>query len=287
MEEVWTGERLETFISNETTIEHLHRYGLALMICVNKDVLDIASGEGYGSNLLSGVAQSVTGVDISGEAVTAAAKKYLKSNLKFKQGSAALIPLADASIDVVVSFETIEHHDQHQEMIAEIKRVLKPSGVLLMSSPDKKYYSDMPGYNNPYHVKELYFEQFKALINANFSFSSFLSQKIVTGSLIIPEHPASGFDQLDGDYNTILREPGFNAVYNLCLASDKELANVFPVSLFDGSAINRILVSTAVKNAADHATKQTEQRFKTSGSYKIGRMLSAPLRLFRSELKSE
>lgn len=59
----WTGERLETFVFNETTIEHLHRYAIAMEFCSGKTVLDIACGEGYGSNLLSAKATHVTGMD--------------------------------------------------------------------------------------------------------------------------------------------------------------------------------------------------------------------------------
>ena len=74
------------------------------------------------------------------------------------------IPLDDDSVDLVISFETIEHHDKHHEMMAEIRRVLAPEGILMLSSPDKKYYSDIPKFQNSYHIKELYFEEFKDLV---------------------------------------------------------------------------------------------------------------------------
>jgi len=61
----WTGERLETHILNVITIEHLHRYALALPHSTGKIVLDIACGDGYGSNLLARNAVSVIGVDIA------------------------------------------------------------------------------------------------------------------------------------------------------------------------------------------------------------------------------
>ena len=54
------------------------------------------------------------------------------------------IPLPDQSVDLVVSFETIEHHDKHEEMMLEIKRVLRPDGVVIISSPDKQTYSIEP-----------------------------------------------------------------------------------------------------------------------------------------------
>lgn len=60
----WTGERLETFVLNDSTIEHLHRYAIAKELAQGKHVLDIACGEGYGSNLLASSARFVDGVDI-------------------------------------------------------------------------------------------------------------------------------------------------------------------------------------------------------------------------------
>jgi ubiquinone/menaquinone biosynthesis C-methylase UbiE len=66
------------------------------------------------------------------------------------------IPLPDAAVDFVVLFETIERHDEHERMLAEIKRVLKPDSMVIVSSPDMAIYTDKPDYHNPFHVKELY-----------------------------------------------------------------------------------------------------------------------------------
>src|SRR5438132_73020 len=83
-----TGERLVTGTGrlHDVVVEHLHRYALASMLCKNKSVLDVASGEGYGSNLLAMTAKSVVGVDISPEAVTHATAKYNRPNLRFLSG---------------------------------------------------------------------------------------------------------------------------------------------------------------------------------------------------------
>ena len=113
-----TGERLVTSEYGVNMMEHLHRYAIALDLCDDKVVLDIASGEGYGSLILAGRARKVYGVDISNEAVEHASKKYQKPNLKFLQGRADAIPLADNQIELAVSFETIEHHDLHDEMMS-------------------------------------------------------------------------------------------------------------------------------------------------------------------------
>ncbi|PTS81428.1 class I SAM-dependent methyltransferase, partial [Stenotrophomonas sp. HMWF023] len=165
----FTGER---FVPTEHGVirqEHLHRYAWCLPLVEGKDVLDVASGEGYGSAMLAGRARSVRGVDISNDAVAHAGERYADiANLKYLQGSAAAIPLPDDSVDVVVSFETIEHLYEQEEMMSEIRRVLRPDGVMIMSSPNKEVYSDRAGYHNEYHVKELYLEEFRTLVGRYF-----------------------------------------------------------------------------------------------------------------------
>lgn len=160
----WTGERLVTTVSDlHGVIEHLHRYALAVEICSNKIVVDIASGEGYGSVLISKVARKVYGVDIDEKSVLHAKNKYEKAggNLNFLVGSTSNIPVADNSVDVLISFETIEHHDEHEAMMLEVKRVLKEDGLLLISSPEKFIYRERDP-DNPYHIKELTFKEFKS-----------------------------------------------------------------------------------------------------------------------------
>src|SRR5258706_12690362 len=133
-----TGERLVPSVCNETTMEHLHRYAIAKSFAENKQVLDIACGEGYGSNLLADAAAKVWGVDINAETIRQATNKYKKNNLVFSEGSIENIPCENSSIDLVVCFETIEHIVNHDKLMAEIKRVLKPLGILIASTPDKK-----------------------------------------------------------------------------------------------------------------------------------------------------
>jgi ubiquinone/menaquinone biosynthesis C-methylase UbiE len=125
-------------VEGNIELEHRHRCLLAHEFCHGKDVLLLASGEGYGSAMLSSVAISVVGVDIARDAVSHSQRTYARQNLRFMVGSCAEIPLPNASIDVVVSFETLEHHDLHDEMMAEVKRVLRPGGLLepISKSPE-------------------------------------------------------------------------------------------------------------------------------------------------------
>jgi ubiquinone/menaquinone biosynthesis C-methylase UbiE len=184
-------------MTGQIQLEHVHRYLLAREFAKDKAVLDIACGEGFGSEILANSARSVVGVDIASEAVEHAAARYRQGNVQFKQGSCAEIPLDSDSVDLVVSFETIEHHDEHRVMMAEIKRVLRPDGMLIISSPDKKEYSILPNYRNPFHVRELFKEEFEELIRVYFKILALLSQRIVYGSGILPE--AEAFNPIDYD----------------------------------------------------------------------------------------
>ena len=273
----WTGERLETFINNQHAIEHLHRYAIALGLCSEKVVLDIACGEGYGSNLLSHNATKVYGVDIDGESINAAKKKYLKANIEFLQGSTSKIPLEENSVDVVVSFETLEHHDEHIQMMLEVKRVLKSDGMFIISTPDKKYYSDEINYKNPFHLKELYFQDFKNLLSENFKYCSFFYQNMFSGSLVIPEKNVDGVKFFGGNYASITEEPSFKSIYLMCIASDKLFEDLSQISTFNGTFFQQKLDAARDLEIKEH----TVSWLKKSYSYKLGHALLAPFRIFK------
>ena len=230
---MYTGERYLPGVHGSVELEHLHRYLFAIQLTSGKRVLDIASGEGYGSAILARSAAFVTGVDISSEAILHAKEKYKANNLEFREGSCAAIPLADCCIDIVVSFETIEHHDDHETMMQEIKRVLKPGGLLLISCPDKLEYSDKPAYKNEYHVKELYRDEFEQLLESNFSSRIVFGQRAVYGSLILQENYACQSETfLLKDSDTVATEGLSNAVYLIAIATDSALPSV-KVGLLD------------------------------------------------------
>jgi len=184
------GERFMPGLMNGTIeLEHLHRYNFVLSVVAGKSVLDIASGEGYGTALISKHARRVVGVDIDRVAVEHARRKYPAENTEFRLGACSRIPAAEGEFDVVVSFETIEHHSQHDEMMSEIQRVLRPGGLLIISSPDKLEYSDKVGFHNPFHVKELYRDEFQALLQKYFRQTRHYGQRVLYASNI---HPLDG-----------------------------------------------------------------------------------------------
>lgn len=189
----FTGERYVPEVAGQIRAEHLHRYALASHVVDRRDVLDVASGEGYGAALLAERAASVIGVDIDPATIAHAREQYAGvGNLSFAVGSCDAIPLPGGAVDVVTSFETIEHHDKHREMMSEIKRVLRRDGTLVISSPNRSIYSDRHGYRNPFHVRELYYDELVALLKDFFRFVVVYGQRYTPGSFVFKLDEASG-----------------------------------------------------------------------------------------------
>ncbi|MEI7740987.1 MAG: class I SAM-dependent methyltransferase [bacterium] len=183
----FTGERFLPEISGEIKYEHWHRYLLANELIKGEKVLDLACGEGYGSSLLAESAGEVTGIDIDTETIAHAKNTYsqTRKNLNFIKGSAEKIPVESGSFDAVVSFETIEHVNSPETMITEVRRVLKPNGIFIVSTPNKFVYSDH-SEKNPFHLHELYLEEFYRALKNKFKSVEILGQRLSTASFIYP-----------------------------------------------------------------------------------------------------
>ena len=260
----YTGERLETTIYNRNTLEHLHRYAVALEFAKGKRVLDIACGEGYGSKLLADIALEVIGVDINEKTIIDASEKYKKGNLRFLTGAADNIPLESKYFDVVVSFETIEHHDRHDEMMQEIKRVLKNDGLFIISSPDKLNYSDKRNYVNQFHVKEMYEDEFKSLMQKYFSFTTYFYQKVLYGSILLPEKGISFHAEYTGNYQQIMQSNDFSAMFIVCIASNSHQIN-FDLTIFSDNLMH----------------ERSADIYKNSFTYKVGDLILKPFKMIK------
>ncbi len=169
----YTGERMVPEGADVTTyLEHVFRYAFACKNVRNRKVLDIASGEGYGTYALSKVASGVIGIDVSAEAVAHAKSKY---GLDFRVGNAERIPLESGSFDAVVSFETVEHVPNPRLFIEEIYRVLRPGGMVVISTPNKEVYHH--GVTpNPYHCSEMTRVEFLKVMQPYFQVCQLLGQ---------------------------------------------------------------------------------------------------------------
>lgn len=178
------GERMiPEFHKNSITYsEHMLRYELAKKYCINKNVLDIASGSGYGTKILAEKAKNVIGVDVNKNAVKYASNNYSAKNIQYKVGSAVKIPIDEKSMDVCVSFETLEHLNikDGEKFVKEINRVLKDEGVLVLSTPNDK---NVPKGNH-YHFKEYTDKEIKKLLDKHFKYVKIYYQHDFIGTYI-------------------------------------------------------------------------------------------------------
>jgi SAM-dependent methyltransferase len=191
----FTGERFTPECVREMWYEHWHRYALAAQAAGGRRVLDAACGEGYGSALLAQRAREVLGVDLSAEAVEHARTRYGHlPNLRFETGDVTALPARLGRFGLISSFETLEHVDAEaqEQMLAGFATLLADDGVLLLSSPDKAAYSDATGYQNPFHVRELYLPELRALLARHFPAVEILGQQLAFVSLLAPVETAAG-----------------------------------------------------------------------------------------------
>ena len=190
----FTGERFIPGTAGEIWTEHWHRYHFAAPLVAGREVLDVACGEGYGSALLAQRAAHVTGADVAQTAIEHARAHYAtRANLAFQQADCAALPFPDASFDAVVSFETLEHIEAQELFLAEVRRVLRPDGLLVLSCPNKAEYSDRRGVTNEFHVRELYRDELAALVARRFAHAVWYGQRPSFYSVVWPEAgPAGG-----------------------------------------------------------------------------------------------
>lgn len=187
-EPVFTGER---FIPGKSdpilALEHYHRYFFASRFVEGKRVLDIACGEGYGAALLSAHAKHVLGFDNDGEIIGHARSRYAgRTNLEFRVGKCEELRLPERSVDLAVSFETLEHLEANDQesFLRGLKQCLTQEGVLILSSPEKEIYGKSRSGPNEFHRCELTQEEFENILHRFFKHVHLLGQDPVTVSLI-------------------------------------------------------------------------------------------------------
>jgi len=231
----FTGERFTPECVREIWYEHWARYVFARPYLRGKRVLDAACGEGYGSALLAAVAGSVLGMDIDEAAIAHARARYgARSNLTFERGDATALALDAASFDAVVSFETLEHVAAQESLIAGFARVLSDDGVLFVSSPDKRTYSDLAGFRNEFHVRELYREELLALLAPHFPHVHLFGQKLLFQSAIWAlDAPLDSVATATASAEQAAAGLGYDPMYFIAVCSKRPLDLALPgVALF-------------------------------------------------------
>lgn len=165
-------ERLDYSDFRQPSIaEHFVRYEYAAKFCEDKIVLDCASGEGIGVNILCKTAKTVYGVDIDENTFKTARQNIKYNNAILNQGSATELPFSDNYFDVITSMETLEHIPQklQEKCIEEFHRVLKPNGLLIISTPNKSVLNPNGiAPKNYFHLWELTHIEFEEILLRHF-----------------------------------------------------------------------------------------------------------------------
>jgi SAM-dependent methyltransferase len=171
--------------------EHRGRYLWATQFVADRATLDAGCGTGYGLEILAEAgAGPLTGVDLSEDALAAAQERAARSGAELAQGDLQDLDFPDDSFDVVVCFETIEHLESPERGIAELRRVIRSGGTLLISSPNPDVYPS----GNEHHLNELRPEELRGIVAKNFPVTQMYLQQAWLGSIIEavdPEEPAS------------------------------------------------------------------------------------------------
>ena len=174
-----------------STYEYLHRYRFAMEFVRGKKVLDLCCGEGYGGLLLSETADSVVGLDGDEATIRRASSKYIRENLTFIKGSLTDIPIKEEKIfDVMVCFSGIEHIQEQDRLMREVKKLLKPTGVFIVSIPNRCLDSRDDNHGLHSHGNEISFDEFQGLLSDHFKHILLYGQKIYPSSNIFPLHKA-------------------------------------------------------------------------------------------------
>ena len=175
---------------SDVETEHLERYKWASQYAKGMDVLDVACGSGYGSKMLADAgARRVRGFDLASDAIEHAKSHHIGENLSYAVGNAEdLSQIADASIDLFVSFETIEHLPHVEKYLGEVQRVLRPGGRFLVSTPDRRLASTMYPLrgkpNNPFHLFEFTEREFLEALGRRFTVERIAGQAFVPRALV-------------------------------------------------------------------------------------------------------
>jgi SAM-dependent methyltransferase len=169
-----TGERVRPEAHNTLYLEHLSAYDLAARLVPSGVVVDVGCGHGYGAAHLARDGRRVLAIDIACDVLVEASLRYTHPSLWYACADARHLGVRDGSVDLVTAFQVVEHVPEAENFIREVARVLRPSGVALLSTPNALTHV---GPSNPYHHREFTPSDLKTLLARHFAHVGLAGQR--------------------------------------------------------------------------------------------------------------
>lgn len=199
--------------------EHRGRYCWAAQILAGRSVLDAGCGTGYGLTIMSEAgAGDLTGVDLDPGAVEAARAQAGPHGATVVTGDLLALDFPDDSFDAAVCFETIEHLRSPEQGLGELRRVVRPGGVLLVSSPNPDVYPR----GNPHHLQELRPDELRQMVQEQFGAVGVYVQHAWLASVIEPARNGSGSDHGFGVRHTTEPPHPDGTTFTIVIGYDEE-----------------------------------------------------------------
>jgi len=168
-------------VRSDVYLHHAKRYGFASQFCDGKDIVDVASGTGYGSKILSRYAKRVVAMDLEPDGLRYGRLTFDADHIRRSNADMRALPLADDSADTVICFEAIEHITEHADFVREVHRILRDDGTFVVSTPNLNVYG-LPENDNPYHVGMLSEKDFTDLLETFFEDVVLVNQERAAGN---------------------------------------------------------------------------------------------------------
>jgi SAM-dependent methyltransferase len=180
---------------------HLRAYDEAVRHAAGRDVLDVGCNTGYGTLRFAPVARRVVGVDVSLRAIEAARLRAPDGRPEFVVTSGFALPFADASFDLVTSFQVLEHVPDATAFLGELARVARPGGMVILATPNAatRLYPGMTPWNR-FHVHEYLADELEGLLRGVFATVT------VLGMFGVPELYETEIRRVDGARQRIRRK---------------------------------------------------------------------------------
>ncbi len=169
-----SGERVRAEAHNTLYLEHLSAYDLARRFTGEGAVLDVGCGAGFGVAHLAAAARLALGVEIEAAVVAAAARRYRRPGVAFACMDGVRLGVRSSSMDLVTCFQVLEHVPDQRGFLGEIARVLRPTGLALLSTPNALTHR---GPRNPFHAHEVTPPELRALLEPHFAFVTLAGQR--------------------------------------------------------------------------------------------------------------